>query len=182
VRQRLPWILRPLVPFIGAWVRHQVASAASRARPLSDFGHAALADYFSRETLERARVVVAEVLPTPPFPTLGIERLRSFAAGQPSAITLLGTFFVRPECTGDAGLFFHELVHVVQWAHLGERAFIETYGAGLLAGGYAGCPLERQAFEHAARFERGAAPYPVEGILGAELDAPTSPRRLWRIR
>ena len=118
-------------------------------------------------------MVVTEALPTPMLPTFGLERLRSFLQGRYAAITLLDTFFVRPDRVGDPGLFCHELVHIVQWEHLGIDGFIETYGAGLLAGGYAGCSLEQQAYRHEQRFEEGGPAYDIEAQVRSELE----PRR-----
>ena len=45
---------------------------------------------------------------------------------------------MRPNRLEDTGLFFHELVHVLQWEQLGLRPFIHAYGVGLLEGGYWG--------------------------------------------
>jgi hypothetical protein len=50
-------------------------------------------------------------------------------------------------------LLFHELVHAVQYRHLGLEGFAERYVNGFLPGGsYAGIPLEKQAYELEARF------------------------------
>jgi hypothetical protein len=169
MRRRLPLLYRPLVPAIAAWVRHAARSGHPR-QPASAFGHAALSAYYSPQRLDSTWVVVTDVLPTPMLPTLGLERLRSFVQGSYAAITLLDTFFVRPDRAQDPDLFCHELVHVVQWEHLGLEGFIHTYGAGLLAGGYRGCPLEHQAYRHEQRFASGRPAYDVEAAVRAELE------------
>lgn len=51
-------------------------------------------------------------------------------------------------------LLFHELVHSVQYTHLGLHGFAEHYVRGLLSGGsYQEIPLEKQAYELEARFD-----------------------------
>jgi hypothetical protein len=46
-----------------------------------------------------------------------------------------------------AALLFHELVHAVQYKHLGLRGFAERYVHGFLTGGsYEEIPLEKQAY------------------------------------
>jgi hypothetical protein len=170
MRRRLPLLYRPLIRLVAAWVRHAATSGSERRRA-SEFGHGALLDYYSAARLDSTWVVVTPTLPTPMLPTFGLEHLRAFVQGSYAAITLLDTFFVRPERVADPGLFAHELVHVVQWEHLGLRGFIETYGAGLIASGYAGCSLERQAYAHEERFESGGARYDIEAAVRDELDA-----------
>lgn len=50
-------------------------------------------------------------------------------------------------------LLFHELVHAVQYIHLGLPGFAELYVRGFLSGGsYEEIPLEKQAYELEARF------------------------------
>jgi hypothetical protein len=166
----LPRLLRPAVPVVVAWCRRQVRAGAAQARPIASLSFERLGKFYSAETLARAKVVVGAPLPGLPVPRVALRALRALAQGEYSAITLLDTFFVVPERAEDEALFFHELVHVVQWAHLGERGFVEAYAAGVLEGGYAGCPLERMAYVHEARFEGGAAPYDVEAEIRAELE------------
>ena len=55
----------------------------------------------------------------------------------------------------DLSTLFHELVHVVQYRVLGLRPFAKLYVGGFLTeGDYERIPLERQAYELGARFER----------------------------
>jgi hypothetical protein len=50
-------------------------------------------------------------------------------------------------------LLFHELVHCVQYTHLGLEGFAEHYVRGFLDGGlHEEIPLEKQAYELEARF------------------------------
>jgi len=61
-------------------------------------------------------------------------------------------------------LLFHELVHAVQYKHLGRQGFAEHYVRGFLArGSYEEIPLEKQAYELEARFAADpAAAFSVE--------------------
>ena len=50
-------------------------------------------------------------------------------------------------------LLFHELVHAVQYAHLGLDGFASRYVRGFLSGGsYEEIPLEKQAYELEDKF------------------------------
>lgn len=50
-------------------------------------------------------------------------------------------------------LLFHELVHAVQYKHLGLQGFAQRYVRGFLSGGsYEEIPLEKQAYELEAKF------------------------------
>lgn len=55
-------------------------------------------------------------------------------------------------------LLFHEMVHAVQYKHLGLQGFAEAYVRGFLTGGsYEEIPLEKQAYELESRFCADAA-------------------------
>ncbi len=69
------------------------------------------------------------------------------------AITLVDVVAYPDEL--DPGTLFHELVHVVQYRVLGLKQFARLYVRGFLErGGYEGIPLERQAYQLGARFDR----------------------------
>ena len=71
----------------------------------------------------------------------------------------------------DESLHFHELVHVVQWQHLGPERFIMAYALGhLLSGGYRTNPLEEMAYGLQARFDANAPAFDVATIVCPELD------------
>jgi hypothetical protein len=82
---------------------------------------------------------------------LGIKGLLEMSSI--SAITLVDVV-AYPERLNRSTLF-HELVHVVQYRVLGLKRFAELYVKGFLSGGgYEGIPLELQAYELGARFDR----------------------------
>lgn len=61
-------------------------------------------------------------------------------------------------------LLFHELVHAVQYKHLGLQGFADGYVRGFLSGGsYEEIPLEKQAYELEGKFSAdSAATFSVE--------------------
>jgi hypothetical protein len=70
-------------------------------------------------------------------------------------------------------LLFHELVHVVQYEKLGLAEFAGKYVRGFLGGGsYEAIPLERNAYQLAARFAVAPMnPFSVEAEVQAWIDA-----------
>lgn len=61
-------------------------------------------------------------------------------------------------------LLFHELVHAVQYKHLGLNGFAKRYVCGFLTGGsYDEIPLEKEAYGLEASFTRNSSmPFSVE--------------------
>ena len=75
-------------------------------------------------------------------------------------------------------MHFHELVHVIQWEHLGVERFLLAYAQGFLSGGYYSNPLESMAYAHQQRFIRDNEPYEVENEVVAEMEEFTRTLRL----
>lgn len=86
----------------------------------------------------------------------------SFEKQEMAGITFKDTYFLRTSSALDESVHFHELVHVVQWGALGPESFLLLYAEGLAKPGYAGSPLERIAYRHQERFDRGRTAYAVE--------------------
>ena len=88
-----------------------------------------------------------------------------------TAITFVDTIVSHEPFTNE--LLFHELVHVVQYEKLGLADFADKYVRGFLSGGsYEAIPLERNAYQLAARF--AAVPmnhFSVEADVQAWIDA-----------
>jgi hypothetical protein len=63
-------------------------------------------------------------------------------------------------------VYFHELVHAVQWHTLGAD-FLLVYGAGLMTYGYANSPLEVMAFDLQCEFDRGAPMHDTGATISA---------------
>jgi hypothetical protein len=102
---------------------------------------------------------------------MGLSGFDDFENLDAAGITYLSSFFVRLGHERNESLHFHELVHVVQWRHLGPERFIIAYALGhLLSGGYRANPFEVMAYELQARFDRGGPAFDVASIVIPELD------------
>jgi hypothetical protein len=88
----------------------------------------------------------------PQLRTMGIQNAPAFS--QMAGITFQDVVVHVEALTEE--LLFHELVHAVQYKHLGLQGFAERYVRGFFTGGsYEEIPLERQAYELEARFSAG---------------------------
>ncbi len=70
-----------------------------------------------------------------------------------AGITFRNMYFLTPAFDRES-IHCHELVHAIQWRVLGFDDFLLTYAAGVLQHGYADSPLEAEAYQCQARFER----------------------------
>jgi hypothetical protein len=88
-----------------------------------------------------------------------------------AAITFVDTIVSHEQFTNE--LLFHELVHVVQYEKLGLADFSRKYVTGFLNGGsYETIPVERNAYQLAARFAAAPMnPFSVEAMVQAWIDA-----------
>jgi len=129
---------------------------------VSSFNFPRLPQYFSKELLSTANVVLTDRLPVPPLSALGLSEFADFENQPISGITYKDTYFLERSAAGEESLHFHELVHVIQWQVLGPKDFLLLYAIGLNEHGYLECPLEEMAYEHQRRFDAGEPPYSVE--------------------
>jgi len=172
----------PLVAFVVprplAWIRSQRDRYRPLGKPIADPALTEIKRYFSPGTLERAQFVYVDVLENPPF-YAELQRalpgiaLVDFAGGE--GITFDDTILVRKRADPRQlpSILVHELVHVSQYALLGSSAFAERYVRGWTLTGmeYESIPLERDAFELQARFDRGEPPFSIEQAVVAQLSA-----------
>jgi hypothetical protein len=87
-----------------------------------------------------------------------------------AGITYKDTFFVS-HLHQTESLYFHELVHVIQWERLDFYNFLLAYGVGLIQFGYRDCPLERIAYSLQSSFDRGILPENIINIIQQRTDA-----------
>jgi len=104
--------------------------------------------------------------PMPPLSAMGLGRVAAFDRMNMARITYMDTFFVRADRAWDESLYFHELVHVIQWRILGPESFLRLYADGLERYGYRECPLGVMAFDLQARFD----PHETAFEVAAELE------------
>ncbi|MGH7793542.1 MAG: hypothetical protein ACREQ2_01355 [Candidatus Binatia bacterium] len=145
--------LHTVLPSVKDWIDRTLQAHASSATPVSNVPFLRLQSHYPDTLLARARVVVVPRVPFPPVSQLGLPEFRAMEMMSLAGVTYKDTFFV---CDGQQrdSLFFHELVHVVQWDRLGVDNFLLAYAVGLLQYGYEQSPLEQMAFELQARFDQ----------------------------
>jgi len=107
--------LRDSLPLMREWVEATLGAYADRAVPVLDEGFERLASVFPRALLRRAKAVVLEgKVPFPPLGSMGLPELAPMERMPIAGITYDNTFFVSRFHRTES-LYFHEMVHVVQW-------------------------------------------------------------------
>jgi hypothetical protein len=144
--------VRELASWVAMYISEQRTSFQGKAATI-ELGHkAALEPFFPATLLDEVRIVRGRA-DEPSFyrqlRSLGITNAPPFS--EMAGITFQDVVVHAEPLTRP--LLFHELVHVVQYRHLGLPGFAEHYVRGFLSGGsYEQIPLEKQAYELEARF------------------------------
>lgn len=162
----------PKIPVISSWIDNTIRSHRDLAKPVTSFGFSRLPGYYSERLLSSTSVVIVDgKVPMPPLAQIGLSQFRSLEDRQDLiGITYKDTYFVVANESGSESLHFNELVHVVQWAHLGVDRFLLAYAAGLLQCGYDNSPLERMSYRYEADFKQGKKIDNLEKAIRNELD------------
>jgi hypothetical protein len=158
------------LPEITGWIDAALAAHADQSRPVASFGFKRLPGYYSPQLLAQAKVVVVENVPVPPLAALGLPELAAFEQGDYAGITFKHTYFVKAAEANRETLHFHELVHVVQWAHLGVEKFLTAYATGLAMQGYRNSPLEVMAYDLQDYFDQNGQPGDVVAAVRNKLN------------
>jgi hypothetical protein len=163
--------LHQALPLVRDWVQATIAEHQGQAVAVSRMGYGRLAGLFPASLLTRARaVMVVGEVPFPPLSRMGLPELAAFEAMPITGVTYRDLFFVRGAQLTES-LCCHELVHVVQWDHLGLDRFLLAYGIGLLRFGYRENPLEQIAYDIQDAFEGGMLSGDLMGPIQRETDA-----------
>ena len=162
--------LLPKLPLIISWIDSTLAAHAQDARLVASMGFKRLPSFYSAGLLARAKVVAVERVPVPPLVAMGLPEFGDFEHGNYTGITFKDTYFVQASQLGNESLHFHELVHVVQWAHLGAEKFLLAYAAGLASNGYRNSPLEAMAYALQEYFDQNRTPGDVETVVRNNLN------------
>jgi len=152
-------------PPLMAWIRAILTASAHMAQPVASRGFSRLPFYFSDETLASTKVVLVDPLPVPPLTSMGLERFADFERGNFDGITYMDTFFLKPIQSDNENIYFHELVHVIQWRLLGPDHFLFSYANGLECFGYRQSPLEAMAYDAETAFVSSTAVFNVEKLV-----------------
>ena len=138
--------------FVGSYIAEQREMFAKKAQSISDDHRRKLEPFFPAALLSKVRVVQGRATEPSFYPLLKIMGIRHAPAFSDMAGITFQDVIVHAEELSEQ-LLFHELVHVVQYEHLGLQGFSERYVRGFLVGGsYEAIPLEKQAYELEARF------------------------------
>lgn len=138
---------------------------------MSTLGFNGLSGCLPGDLLDRARVVVVNRVPFPPLDELGLPELASFQHMSFTGITFRDTIFIKRGRHHEESVYFHELVHVVQWDRLGTDEFLLAYGLGLIMFGYDKNPFEQLAYSWQRGFETGSLPPNPLKVIQEQTDA-----------
>lgn len=162
-----------------AWLRRQRRRHRPHAQPLPEEVRRRLEPWFGPATLADVRIRRVHRL-DPPRLLRALVRLGLVPPdlGRLLGITYLDTIVVpRADGSGpEEGLasLFHECVHVLQARRLGAIEFVRRYLTGWVRAGcrYGAIPLERDAYDLAARFAaQPERPFDVEAEIDRRLGA-----------
>ena len=120
---------------------------AHLAQTVSSRGFSRLPHYFTKHTLVSTKVVIVDPLPVPPLSFMGLTRFAGFVRGDSDGITYIDTIFLKPTQSENENVYFHELIHIIQWRLLGPDRFLLAYANGLECFGIGPNPLEAMAYD-----------------------------------
>jgi hypothetical protein len=100
---------------------------------------------------------------------MGLARFADFERGDFDGITYIDTIFLKPTQSSNENMYFHELVHVIQWRLLGPDRFLLSYANGLECFGYRQSPLEAMAYDAETAFASSTAVFNVEKMVAEKL-------------
>ena len=160
---------KAIYPQMYEWIRQTLVSNAVKARTVDSVGFKRLPLYFGSELLSTTKFVVIDRVPVPPLSAMGLRQFADFERGNWDGITYLDTFFVRPSRASDESLYFHELIHVLQWRLLGPERFLAAYATGLETLGYEKSPLEVMAYNAQNMFVAAADPFDAKKLVEEQL-------------
>lgn len=157
------------LPSIKDWIDQTLQAHATGAIPVSTVA-SQLQQYFPSELFSRARVVVVPRVPFPNLSEMGLTELKELETLDLHGVTYIDTFFVKKGMERKP-LFFHEMVHVVQWERLGVDRFLMAYGLGIVQNGYANSEVERMAYRAQEMYEADAVPTNLTDLIEQHADA-----------
>ncbi len=163
---------KPIVPVAKEWIETILATYAHQAIPVTSFGFSRLPQYYPAEFLQNTKVVLLPHVPVPPLSKWGLhgQVFLDFEKSDPFGITYKDTYFLRESEFKKESLHFHELVHVIQWGHLGADRFLLNYAVGLDQYGYEDSPLEAMAFGLETVFKQNKTVFQVEPVVCQKLN------------
>ena len=160
---------RDLVSDIQKWIVYKLAEHEAQMEPVAAARFERLNGYYPNTLLQRVRRVIVDQCPVPPLAVTGISQLAEIETWDIKGIPWDNTIFIRRDLADWDVVHFHELLHIIQWEHLGAERYLTAWAIGTITRGYRGNPLEEMAFRHQSRFEAGEKPYDVVSEVTAEI-------------
>ena len=108
-------------PPLIAWIRNTLIASSHVAKTVASHGFSRLPLYFTEETLA-SKVILVDPLPVPPLASMGLMRFADFVRGDSNGITYIDTIFLNPTQSKNENVYFHELIHIIQWAPARTRS------------------------------------------------------------
>ncbi len=131
--------------WIAAYIAEQREKFQTKAEPITPDYKEALQPFFPPDLLSKTRVVRGRASEPTFYSQLRLLGVRNAPAFSEMAGITFEDVIVHVEPLTST-LLFHELVHAVQYKHLGLEGFADKYVRGFLSGGsYEQIPLEKQA-------------------------------------
>jgi hypothetical protein len=156
-----------------SWIQSQQNIYRPQSKYIPIEIRARIATYFDSFVIDNAQFIIVTSIENPPFfsdlLSLGIP-LNTLNFSSMSGITFIDTFLLKwSKIPFDqiVSLFFHELVHVVQYALLGLDRFSREYICGYISSDYdySKIPLERIAYDLENQFKNSNIQFSVKDEL-----------------
>ncbi|MEW6614686.1 MAG: hypothetical protein AB1401_04385 [Thermodesulfobacteriota bacterium] len=163
--------LHATLPAVREWIEKTLEEYRPNAVSVINLSFPRLCKVFPFDLLTRAKAVVINgKMPFPPLSHMGLPEFSEMENMQMAGITFKDTFFVSHSHQTES-LYFHELVHVIQWDRLGLDNLLLAYGAGFMQFGYRNNPLEEMAYSLQTSFDLGTLPSNTIEIVRKKTDA-----------
>ena len=159
-----------ILPVMKNWIEDVLETHRLDSISVSSHGYKRLPQYFPDSILDETKTVIVAKVPFPPLSRFGLSGFSELETMPLAGIAYKNTFFVNKHCKTES-LFFHELIHVVQWERLGMDKFLMAYGIGLLQHGYQDSPFEQMAYSLQNDFNEGGALENLIEVIRQRTDA-----------
>ena len=147
------------------WLNNTLNYYKPQIKRFNEFGFSRIPKYFSKEVLDAAKIVIVDRVPNMPlYSQWGIAELKAFEDGNYQGVSYVDTIFIQSGYLFE-NLFFHELVHLIQWRQMGVEKFLIAYGLEQIKYGYPKGPLEGMAYGFENIFKQTDQPFQVEDAL-----------------
>jgi len=160
---------RNLVSDVQKWIVNTLAEHKAQMEPVEAAQFERLKRYYPNTLLQRVQRVIVDRCPVPPLAISEISQLAEIETWDIKGIPWGNTIFIRRDMADWDAIHFHELLHTIQWDHLGTERYLTAWAIGTITRGYRDNPLEETAFRHQSRFETEEKPYDVVREVTAEI-------------